>query len=153
MTSRVAQIAGHLKKTGLLAGQVAIITGGAQGIGAECARLFASEGAKVVISDIDASKSDEVAKNIKENGGEALAVAGDLLKESYIEELVKNAAGFGNGKIHIIVNNAGYTWDGVIHKVRMSKERESLWPLVLEGGDCTLALTTSSTHFCLPSSR
>jgi 3-oxoacyl-[acyl-carrier protein] reductase len=45
-------------------------------------------------------------------------VPGDLLNDTYITELVKRAAEFGNGKIHIIVNNAGFTWDGVIHKVR-----------------------------------
>jgi S-adenosylhomocysteine hydrolase len=55
---RVSQIAGHLNyPRGLLAGQVAIITGSGQGIGAEAARLFANEGAKVVVSDIDASKT------------------------------------------------------------------------------------------------
>ena len=43
---------------------------------------------------------------------------GDMLNAQYIDELVKKAAGFGEGKIHIIVNNAGFTWDGVIHKVR-----------------------------------
>lgn len=47
----------------------------------------------------------------------ALAVAGDITDKSYIQRLVKEAAAFGNGKIHIIVNNAGYTWDGVIHKM------------------------------------
>ena len=40
-----------------------------------------------------------------------------MLDSNYIDTLVKNAAEFGNGKIHIIVNNAGFTWDGVIHKV------------------------------------
>ena len=51
---RVAQIAGHLNyPKGMLAGQVAIITGSGQGIGAEAARLFANEGAKVIVSDID----------------------------------------------------------------------------------------------------
>jgi glutamate dehydrogenase/leucine dehydrogenase len=55
MAQRAAQIAGHLNyPQGLLAGQVAIITGSGQGIGAEAARLFANEGAKVVVSDIDA---------------------------------------------------------------------------------------------------
>jgi hypothetical protein len=55
MAQRAAQIAGHLNyPNGLLAGQVAIITGSGQGIGAEAARLFANEGAKVVVSDIDA---------------------------------------------------------------------------------------------------
>jgi hypothetical protein len=39
------------------------------------------------------------------------------LDENYLKTLVKKAAEFGNGKIHIIVNNAGFTWDGVIHKV------------------------------------
>lgn len=52
---RVAQIAGHLFPRGMLAGQVAIITGSGQGIGAETARLFALEGAKVVVQDIDSS--------------------------------------------------------------------------------------------------
>lgn len=115
---RVGQIAGHLNyPRGMLAGQVAIITGSAQGIGAEAARLFANEGAKVIVSDIDAKKAEEVVASIKENGGQALAVAGDMLSDAYINELVKKAAEFGNGKIHIIVNNAGYTWDGVVHKV------------------------------------
>ena len=55
--NRAAQVAGHLNyPQGLLAGQVAIITGSGQGIGAECARLFAKEGAKVIVSDIDGGK-------------------------------------------------------------------------------------------------
>lgn len=54
---RAAQIAGHLFPQGMLAGQTAIITGSGQGIGAEAARLFAREGAKVVVQDIDAGTS------------------------------------------------------------------------------------------------
>lgn len=57
-SNRVNQIAGHLNyPKGMLAGQVAIITGSGQGIGAEAARLFANEGAKVVVADVDASES------------------------------------------------------------------------------------------------
>lgn len=114
---RVAQIAGHLFPKGMLAGQVAIITGSGQGIGAEAARLFALEGAKVVVQDIDSKKANDVAKSISEAGGKALAVVGDMLDAKHIEDLVKRAAEFGEGKIHIIVNNAGFTWDGVIHKM------------------------------------
>jgi 3-oxoacyl-[acyl-carrier protein] reductase len=56
-SKRIEQVANHLNyPKGLLAGQVAIITGSGQGIGAEAARLFANEGAKVVVSDVDASK-------------------------------------------------------------------------------------------------
>ena len=56
-SQRAAQIAGHLNfPRGMLTGQVAIITGSGQGIGAEAARLFANEGAKVVVQDIDAGK-------------------------------------------------------------------------------------------------
>lgn len=56
-SSRANQIAGHLNfPKGLLAGQVAVITGSGQGIGAECARLFANEGARVVVADVDAGR-------------------------------------------------------------------------------------------------
>ena len=55
-SKRIDQIAGHLNYSkGMLAGQTAIITGSGQGIGAEAAKLFAKEGAKVVVADVDAS--------------------------------------------------------------------------------------------------
>ncbi|KAK0719457.1 hypothetical protein B0H67DRAFT_599200 [Lasiosphaeris hirsuta] len=117
-SSRLNQIAGHLNSPkGLLADQVAIVTSSGQGIGAKCARLFANEGAKVVISDIDGVKANDFAEKINASSGEALAVAGDLLNDKYIKELVKKFADFGGGKIHITVNNAGFTWDAVIHKL------------------------------------
>ncbi|KAB8338947.1 hypothetical protein FH972_021887 [Carpinus fangiana] len=117
MAERAAQIAGHLNyPKGMLQGQVAIITGSGQGIGGEAARLFANEGAKVIVSDIDAKKAEEVASSIRQSGGQAIAVPGDMLDDNYIKTLVQKAADFGDGKLHVIVNNAGYTWDGVIHK-------------------------------------
>lgn len=47
-----------------------------------------------------------------------------MMDDAYLNDLVKKSAEFGNGKIHIIVNNAGYTWDGVIHKVRQMQQSE-----------------------------
>lgn len=63
------------------------------------------------------AKAKQVATAINSNGGSAIDVPGDMLDGEYIKKLVKSAADFGSGKIHIIVNNAGYTWDGVIHKM------------------------------------
>ncbi|DAA78305.1 TPA_exp: Uncharacterized protein A8136_4281 [Trichophyton benhamiae CBS 112371] len=116
---RLTQVSAHLNyPQGMLAGQVAIITGSGQGIGAEAARLFANEGAKVVVADLDSSKAEAVAKAINDaSPGRAIAVAGDVQDGAYLKRLVQRAAEFGNGKIHIIVNNAGFTWDGVIHKL------------------------------------
>ncbi|KAL4786133.1 hypothetical protein BJX76DRAFT_355367 [Aspergillus varians] len=119
MSSRLSQLNAHLNyPRGLLAGQVAIITGAGQGIGAEAARLFANEGAKVIVADIDSEKANGVVSAINSaEAGRAIAVVGDILDDKYIQTLVDKAAEFGNGKIHVIVNNAGFTWDGVIHKI------------------------------------
>lgn len=116
--ARAAQITSHLAaRRGLLQDQVAIVTGAGQGIGAEIARLFAVEGARVVVSDVDGDKATETVAAITQAGGDAVAVPGDLLREGYIDELVTRAAEWSGGKIHVLVNNAGFTWDGVIHKV------------------------------------
>lgn len=58
-------------------------------------------------ADPGAVKAQGVADSINKSGGKAIAVAGDMLDSEYIKVLVKKAAEFGNGKIHIIVNNAG----------------------------------------------
>lgn len=116
-SQRAAQIANHLYPQGMLQNQVAIITGSGQGIGAETAQLFAREGATVIVQDIDSNKAHAVAHAINAAGGKALAVPGDMLNATHIDTLVHQAAEFGGGKIHIIVNNAGFTWDGVIHKM------------------------------------
>ncbi|EFX06566.1 3-oxoacyl-(acyl-carrier-protein) [Grosmannia clavigera kw1407] len=102
----------------MLAGQTAIITGAAQGIGAETATIFAREGCRVVIADIDADKAEATAQAIISEGGSALAVGGDITDNEAIGKLVQKAAEFGGGKIHIIVNNAGYAWDDPIEKIQ-----------------------------------
>lgn len=101
---------------GLVAGQVAIITGSGQGIGRSAAILFAQEGASVVVTDIDKKRSDEVAAEIEAMGGKALSFPGDVMDKQFPEAIVKaTIAKFG--KINHIVNNAGFTFDGMIHKM------------------------------------
>ncbi|TVY28691.1 3-oxoacyl-[acyl-carrier-protein] reductase 3-like protein, partial [Lachnellula hyalina] len=98
--------------------QTAIITGAAQGIGAETAAIFAREGCKVVIADIDAAKAEKTAQAINSDGGAAIAVAGDIMNNEDISNLVQKATEFGGGKLHIIINNAGYAWDDPIEKIQ-----------------------------------
>ncbi|MGN6258282.1 MAG: SDR family NAD(P)-dependent oxidoreductase [Solirubrobacterales bacterium] len=98
---------------GLLDGKAAIVTGSARGIGRATAELFVSEGAKVLINDLDADVAQQAASEID---GETAVHAGDLTKEGAADELVA-AANEAFGAVDIVVNNAGYTWDGVAHKM------------------------------------
>ncbi len=100
----------------LLENQVAIITGAGRGIGAATAKLFASQGARVVVSDLDSAPAEEVVAAIKADGGEALACAGDVTDPTFPDKVVK-AAIDAYGKLNVLVNNAGYTWDGMLHKM------------------------------------
>eukprot|EP01090_Pellita_catalonica_P017793 TRINITY_DN5481_c0_g1_i1.p1 TRINITY_DN5481_c0_g1~~TRINITY_DN5481_c0_g1_i1.p1 ORF type:complete len:318 (-),score=61.13 TRINITY_DN5481_c0_g1_i1:93-1007(-) len=101
---------------GLLYGQVAIVTGSGQGIGAETAKLFAKEGAKVVVTDLDATKSAKVAQEINDSGGDAISFPGDVNDATFGERITKATVDKYN-RLDILVNNAGYTWDGVIHRM------------------------------------
>jgi 3-oxoacyl-[acyl-carrier protein] reductase len=88
-----------------LKGKVAIVTGAASGFGAEIARTFAREGARVVIADLNELGAQAVAREI---GANAIAVACDVSKRADID-LVVNAALSSFGAPDIVVNNAGYT--------------------------------------------
>ena len=98
---------------GLLDGKTAIVTGSARGIGRATAELFVAEGAKVLINDLDADVAEQASGEI---AGETAVHAGDLTKEGAADELVA-AAVDAFGGVDIAVNNAGYTWDGVAHKM------------------------------------
>ena len=103
--------------------RVAIVTGSARGIGRATADLLAAGGARVVINDLDADPAEQAAAEI---GGETAVYAGDLTAEGAPEALVQTAID-AFGRLDIIVNNAGYTWDSVIQK--MTDEQ---WDAILD---------------------
>jgi len=94
---------------GRLGGKVALITGAGMGIGREAARLFAAEGARVVVADIDERAAGETAAAIAAAGGEALATVGDVALEADVARMI--AAGVARfGALHVLYNNAGVLW-------------------------------------------
>jgi 3-oxoacyl-[acyl-carrier protein] reductase len=98
---------------GVLDGKSAIVTGSARGIGRAVAEILSEHGAQILINDLDGDVAEQAAQEIK---GETAVFAGDLTKEGIPDKLVQTAID-EFGKIDIIVNNAGYTWDGPIHKM------------------------------------
>ncbi|MFV0276443.1 MAG: SDR family NAD(P)-dependent oxidoreductase [Parahaliea sp.] len=109
--------------------QVAIVTGSGRGIGRCIALKFAEKGARVVINDLDQQPADEVVAEVRALGSDAVVCVGNVAAVDFGERIVK-AALDTFGRIDIIVNNAGFTWDNVIQK--MSDEQ---WDAIL---DCHL---------------
>lgn len=98
-----------------LLGKVAIISGSGRGIGRAVALKLASEGAAVVVNDLDAEPAGEVVAAIETAGGRAIACIGDVTAPDFGDRFVATALETYGG-LDIIVNNAGYTRDGVIQK-------------------------------------
>jgi 3-oxoacyl-[acyl-carrier protein] reductase len=98
---------------GILDDKVAIVTGSARGIGRATAELFTSQGAKVLINDLDADVAQQTASELD---GDTIVFGGDLTKPGVCDELVAKVAGEW-GRVDILVNNAGYTIDAPIHKM------------------------------------
>ena len=99
-----------------LEGKVALVTGSGRGIGRALALKLASEGARLVVNDLDAAPADEVVAAIRAAGGQAVAAPGSVAAPDFAERFIGTAMEAFKG-IDIIVNNAGYTWDNVIQKM------------------------------------
>ena len=101
----------------MLDGKICIVTGGGRGIGKATALLFAKEGGKVAISELDAEPANETVTEIKKIGGQAIAVVGDITAPGAPEKLVQATVDAFGPNIDVIANVAGYTWDGFLHKM------------------------------------
>ncbi len=110
---------------GKLEGKVAVITGSGRGIGKAIAKLFASEGASVMVNDIDESPALEVVKEIEAAGGKASACVADVTRLEEAQRLMDETVKLFGG-LDILVNNAGITRDALIHKMS-----EQQWDLCL----------------------
>lgn len=118
-----------------LAGKVALITGGARGIGREIALLFAKEGADIVIGDVNLLEAEKTCKDIEALGRKALGVGLDVTSLVKVEEVINKILDKFT-KIDILVNNAGITKDGLL--LRMS---EPDW-------DAVIAVNLKGTFNC-----
>jgi NAD(P)-dependent dehydrogenase (short-subunit alcohol dehydrogenase family) len=107
---------------GRLEGKVALITGAGMGIGREAALLFAAEGARVVVADIDEQAARETVRQVESHGGQALATTGDVAVEGDVRRMVEDgAARFG--ALHVLYSNAGVLWKDRDRSVLETDER------------------------------
>ncbi len=111
-----------------LQNQVAIITGAGRNIGAETARLFVSEGAKVAIVDMDKGRGETMASEIESSGGDAIAIAADVSKEDDVQAMVATVVKKW-GKIDILINNVAIS------------DNKTLFDITKKEWDQTLAVT------------
>ena len=103
-----------------LAGKVALISGGARGMGAVEARLFAREGARVVLGDVLDAEGRAVEADIRKAGGEAVYVSLDVRREGDWKDAVE-AAVSRFGRLDVLVNNAGVSGPGRIEDVTLAE--------------------------------
>ncbi|WP_048645661.1 SDR family NAD(P)-dependent oxidoreductase [Nitratireductor soli] len=127
-----------------LDGKVAIVTGGAQGIGKACIEALAVRGAEVVIADIDGEAGERLARTIDSGGGKAVSIACDVGSMASMEAMAAAAeARFGG--IDILVNNAACALSGVVDAID-----EALWQSVI---NTNLTGVWRGMKVCVPSMR
>lgn len=116
-------------------GQVVVITGAGNGIGKELAKVYAEQGAMVVLSDIDEAAGNRVADEIRAKKGQSIFVQTDVRKEEDVVRLM-GAANDTYGKIDILINNAGIS------------KRKSPYELTIEEWDDVLSTNLLSVFLC-----
>ncbi|HEV8438694.1 MAG TPA: SDR family NAD(P)-dependent oxidoreductase [Methylomirabilota bacterium] len=115
--------------------RIAVVTGAANGLGREIARLLAREGARVVLGDTELAGLEQVAAAISASGGKAVTVAGDLTDEEPAARLIAAAlAEFG--RLDVLVNNVG------------GSRNAKIWEMKAEDWDFVLRLNLRSTFLC-----
>jgi NAD(P)-dependent dehydrogenase (short-subunit alcohol dehydrogenase family) len=121
--------------------KVAIITGGASGMGRSTAILFADNGAKVVVADIDAKGGEETVRSVKDRGGEAVFILTDVSKSSDVQNMVRKSVE-RYGKLNILCNCAGIAAVGTVLDTS-----EELWSKVM---DINLKSTFLGMKYAIP---
>lgn len=106
-------------------GKVAVVTGGAQGIGRGCARMLAQEGASVIIADVQDAVAQATVENIRNLGGEAMYFRADVIAEDQCSRLMEEAVS-RYGRLDILVNNAGW-----FPRATLEETTTELWNKVL----------------------
>ncbi|MEQ9442800.1 MAG: SDR family oxidoreductase [Cyclobacteriaceae bacterium] len=111
--------------------KVAIVTGGASGLGKSSALLLAREGAKVVITDLDEVQGHEVVQVIKQQGGEAVFIRQDVSGEDEWKSVIQTTLDT-YGKLHILANSAGIGVGGNVEEVTLA-DWKKLMSINLDG--------------------
>lgn len=107
----------------VLAGRVAIVTGAGRGIGEGVARAYGAQGAKVAVVDLNQDSAEQVAKAIREAGGQAQAFACNVADREAVDKTVADVVA-KLGPVDILVNNAGITRTAMLHKMTMQQWNE-----------------------------
>jgi 3-oxoacyl-[acyl-carrier protein] reductase len=121
-----------------ISGKIALVTGGARDIGGAISRELARNGADVVVNYASsAAEAEATVRDITALGRRATAVAADVTRKADVERLVAEALRFGNGRIDVLVNNAG----GLIRRARLAELTEELVDQVLRLNFTSVVLT------------